>query len=222
MAILGQSQTVNVLGPSLYIPRHSNLFALNFSTGALALATEPYPWLGGSTGSFMTQLGDCLLDSGRWSKVNLVPFGVSATYSSEWAVGGDMNSRIPASIAQVAALGLHYDAILWMNGEGDASINATTAQVTSNTNSMIGSFRSAGVTAPVFVGLETWEGSSLPAGSAAVRAGQMAVINGVDVFQAMDTDTLDNTQRQDGTHFNNTGKAAVALGECAILKAALP
>lgn len=106
--------------------------------------------------------------------------------------------------------GLTPDAILWQQGETDAWGSTSTAAYQAALGQVIHAFRNEGVTAPFFVALTshiTIGGEREDPGDAAdVRAAQTVIVNGVDIFQGADTDTLDDTYRAHGTHFNSTGQ----------------
>lgn len=211
IVIFGQSQGCNNLGPTLYTVRNSGLKQLNINDGTVSAASEPLLGVSGTKSTFSVEMGDNLLDTGRWAQIILAPISWDGSYSSQWRNGGAYYSRVTSIISQIQALALNVGAIIWMQGEQDAGITEDQSVYVSNVLNAFSAFRNAGIRAPIFVPLETWAFSSLQSNSTNIRAAQAALANpDMQIFTGPDFDTLGNGFRQDGTHFNDPGKSAVA------------
>lgn len=213
---VGQSQQDNV-AESLYVPSNvSNMYSLCVQNGGVYQALDPLLGACGTGGNIQMRLGSKLITASKYANTIACPITVGGTTIAQWASGnspGVCYSRIPAMGARLAALGLAATVVLIRIGETDAGAGTSQAAMTAGLADMIASLNAAGMTCKKLVGLGTWIGGGLPAGSAAVRAAQAAVVDNVNVFQGFDGDTLDDTYRQGGVDFKATGIEAVAVGE---------
>lgn len=207
----GQSQMANFTGPSIYTITHpTQLFGINPSTDALAPLTEPMAGVDGTVDSFIPQLADDILTNLSLSALVVGDIAIGGTAFAQWAKGGAYNAKIPVMLADFAKQGVKIGAVIWGEGEQDATIGTSEASCVSSIISIVETFRDNGHNGPIFFALETWQ-NGIPAGSTAVRAAITAVAGGMDnVFVGPDLDTLGSSYRQsDNTHFNAAGEAAV-------------
>jgi hypothetical protein len=212
----GQSQTVNIMGgPGFvpYTPASTGNLNLNFLDGGLYLSGEPMMGCDQPFGNSSIRLADKIIETEIFESVITVPFGIGGTFASQWAAGGNLNRRITVACNRAAKLiaGSAKTVILRMQGESDAEGTTTQAQYEAFVQSELATFRAAGVTAPMFVSVETWDAGRLPPNAAAIRAAQMALVDNVNIFAGPDFDTLDNRYRYGGlTHFSEWGADQVA------------
>lgn len=213
---VGQSQQDNV-AESLYTPTNINfMFNLCVQNGGMYRAVDPLLGSCGTGGNIQMRLGDKLISAGKYTCTIACPITVGGTTIDQWKSGntpGICYSRISAIGARLASMGLAATVVLIRIGESDALAGTSQSAMTAGLADMIASLNAAGMTCKKLVGLASWIGGGLPAGSAAVRAAQAAVVDNVNVFQGFDGDTLDNTYRQSGVDFKAIGIEAVATGE---------
>jgi Carbohydrate esterase, sialic acid-specific acetylesterase len=214
ISIVGQSQGTNALGPTLYTIRNTSVLKqLNINDGTVSPASEPFLGVTGSVSTFFAQMADELADTKRWGQLILAPISVAATYSAEWVPGGDCYGRVTTIISQIKALNLSVGIIIWLHGEEDSQHMelTATAYISNVRRGPVAAFRAAGIRAPVIVPLETRVLGGLPTNSPAIRGAQKALVDpDARIVLGPDLDGLDNAYRQDGTHFNDPGKSAVA------------
>lgn len=208
--VLGQSLTSGH-DQTDYTPANSNaVFQLNVYDGGLYRAVDPLLGGEGTGGSYSTRLADKWVADGKYQSVVLVPIAVGGTTVAMWAPGGQLNHKIGVAARRLAALALSCSGVIWTQGEQDAFNGLSQASYAASLAGVISTFRVSGIAAPFFVALETWINGSQPAGAAAIRAAQAAVVDNVGVFQAGDTDTLGNSFRYDNTHWTAAGSDAAA------------
>lgn len=218
---LGQSNIGNYVYGS-YSPTGGagNLNLSVFDGGLYRAVDGPIIGPNGNQNSVLPQLADLLISGEHADRVVNVPVAVGGTFVADWAPGGLMHHRAKCAALRALSLGLVPDAVLWQQGENDASASTTESAYIASLTALKDALREYGVDCPIVVARGTWGGGEYPPNYLAVRAAQTNIVDGVDFFAGPDTDTLGNTYRADGTHFNATGAtAAAALWRDAILAA---
>lgn len=210
----GQSKSDNVVQSDSYAT--VNLTNYNFSIWDGLIYRSAGSLLGNATQvpaaqagvSYMTRLADKIITAGSKTKVILVPMAVNGVQSFNWAAGGMLEKRYTLVARRLADAGLTVTHILWDQGETDAINSVTAAAYTANMQSIRTLLNQAGITAPLYVALTTWQGTST---NTAVRTGQSNAVNGTTILAGPDLDTIPNTSR-DATaiHFNATGSDTAA------------
>lgn len=167
--------------------------------------------------NFLARLADKIITAGTVQRVVLCPMNSDGTVIADWIPGGHSNHWITAMCNRLASVGLVPDAVMWSLGESDAQAGTSQATFQAGMTAAIATFTAGGVSCPHYLEKCTWIAGSQPAGAAAIRAAIDALVNGTTIKAGPDTDTLNNTNRQDTTHWNATGAdAAAALWKTAL------
>lgn len=194
----GQSNAEKQGGPNPYTRRHADKVDLrDYGQG-------PYvSWLG--------ELGDLLIDTGKFAQVTIIGRAVGGSNVESWAAGGSNHANVAANCNEALSLGYTKAINISMIGEANATVgNITPEAYAAAVNSRIAAYKASGLQMEFFVPLETWTPNGQP-NEANVRAGQKLVVNNVDVFAGPDFDQLvSNQHRWINAHFNNAGLSAVA------------
>jgi hypothetical protein len=208
--VLGQSNVANNSEHAYTVLHSTKVQNLNPFNDKLYLSVEPMLGATGAVGSWLNRCGDVLIDAAAGQRVIWCPAPVGGSTFHQWSPRGPLNHRLGVAIRRCRAASLPVSGILLHLGETDAGNPAADqAVLTQRLLELIASSRGFGCFAPWFIAQVSWAGG-LQAGSAAVRGAQAAVVNGVDVFSWMDTDTIGAGGRYDNVHWNDTGDAAVA------------
>jgi hypothetical protein len=209
--VTGQSNAANNVDTK-YTPSNSKVENLNLWDGGIyraddaMLGTDAIGTLG--DGSWIGRLGDKLITDDTYDRVIFAPIAINGSSAEQWAANGDCNHRIAAVCARLLSLQLTPTFIISMQGEQDNNLGTTANNYRDRKRSEVATYRQCGVTAPYFVGGCTWRAG---AASATVQSGQaLATDAGLGIFAGANTDTLNNTYRQDTTHFTASGADAVA------------
>lgn len=213
----GQSNATNTMG-SDYTPVNSGKVLMhNVYDGAIYQYRDPALGAsGGQMGHHAGALADALIDAEVFDNVVVSTPAIGATSILDWtpesgaALSTWMWPRIVKTWNDLHSIGL--DPSVWqvMIGEQDAGGTTTQAEWVSRFNEMVGGLRALGSAGYVIVPRETWQLGGLQSNSAAIRAAQLEVVNpSAKVIQGPDLDTIGNTGRGDGTHFNITGRTAI-------------
>jgi lysophospholipase L1-like esterase len=166
--------------------------------------------------NYAMHLADKLIAAGHYDRVIIAPIGIGGTTVAQWEQGGVCNHRIGVLANRLAAQGYVPDMILWHQGESDHGITPST--YTRRLRSVIDTFRANGLSAPFLVAQASW---NLGVTDANVRAGQAGAVKGAGIFSGPNFDTLDNTYRDDTTHFNQLGAEAASSMWLSSIEAAL-
>jgi hypothetical protein len=194
----------------------------NFITGGVYTAKDDLLGCHGQGANIAVWLGDALINNNIYDRVILAPIGFSSTGSGQWAVGGDMNHRIPVLARRLSQKGYVPNFVLWQQGTADAAAGTAQAVTQANIQSMIDTFRANGIICPILISKESYQSPAIPSVTA-TRAAQAAVVNpAAKVYAGADADTLDATKRFDGLHFNYAGAAAWASLELTAIQAVPP
>lgn len=216
MILVGQSLAGN-WNDAAYTPTNTKVENFNIFDGGVYRCSGG-PLLGCDGGmksngtplsNIFPRVGDKLIDAEHFDRVIFAPMALGGSAINVWL--GPAAERILVMKRRLDAAGLAATHILFSGGETDAALGTSQATCEANLLSVLAAFRTVGIDAPMWVARETWASGSQPAGAAAVRAAQAAVVDNVDIFAGPDLDTLNNTNRDDTeTHFNATGADAAA------------
>lgn len=159
----------------------------------------------GRPSNYAMHLADKLILANKYARVVLAPIGLGGTLIADWKAGGAANHRIGVLAKRLSAQAYVPACVLIHLGENDHGVAQATAAA--GIQSIIDTFRTAGIASPVIVSRSTYSGGVT---DAAIRAAQTSVVNGVDVMPGPDLDTLGSSNRVDDLHFNQTGANAAA------------
>jgi hypothetical protein len=108
-----------------------------------------------------------------------------------------------------------------LQGESDTSDSTTQSAYAASLANVIAKPRADGFNAPWLVGLCSYNGTTT---SSAVRTAQSGIVNGTDIFQGGDTDSLTGSDRGTGgnaPHFSDAGATSAAAIWATAIEAAL-
>jgi hypothetical protein len=143
------------------------------------------------------------------------------TNVSKWTQGAPMRAEVFERIADLRALGLTPDYVLWQQGESDSLPFHTSPEgYAGAVRGFVDSLRGAGISAPVLIAQATrnrYTGSYEP-----VRAAQIGLAEpSLGILRGPDADRLGPEFRYDGLHLSEAGIAAMArMWVDAVLEAA--
>ena len=171
--------------------------------------------------NFNLRLADNLITANKFDRVILLIIQISGTGIAQWdpaqTTTGPGVGRFTAAFARLKARGITPGltnttiAILWGLGETDCALATPQATFAASLGNVITAARAAGFTqnlVPFFVAEESWVSG---AGCAAIEAAQTSIVNTPNnIWGGPNSDSLNNSNRQDTTHFNPTGAAANA------------
>jgi hypothetical protein len=233
----GQSISAN-LGEAAYKPR-GNAINFNPNDSHCYVATDPLlgaeAGQGSHVGSIWGYLCDELLATKRWDRCIIAPIAQGDTRITDWAPGGGDNHLVRETVEGLRANGLLPSAILYGQGESDASVHADPAAYQAHFDEMAASIRSF-ATAPILVAVETicyLENQDLVntdkdtrvakwIGQEAIQRAQRAVVSrDHGIFSGPDLDFISGeVGRWDGCHLSTYGlKAAAAQWKYFLLQA---
>lgn len=210
----GQSNSINITPSAITLTNGSVIDNFNVYDGGLydaagrLLGTQDAGY-----GAIVAKVADLLVTNGRFDRVIVVPVGISGTPISIWDNGGILADRIPLAMRRLASRGIVPGmtgvtfGLLWMQGEADKSGGTPQATYEASWANVKANAIAAGFSGRMFVCTETY---SLSTTSATIQAAQAGVRDGVTVFDGGNLDSLDDTNRQDTTHFNDAGALAAA------------
>lgn len=211
----GQSNSINITPSPMTLTNASVIDNMNVYDGGIydpgtgrLLGTQDAGY-----GAIVAEVADLLITNNRFDRVIIVPVGISGTPISVWDNGGVLVDRIPLAVRRLASRGIVPGmtgvtfALLWMQGEADKSGGTPQATYEASWANVKANAIAAGFSGRMFVCTETY---SLSTTSATIQAAQAAVRDGVTVFDGGNLDSLDDTNRQDTTHFNDAGALAAA------------
>ncbi|MGM4929702.1 sialate O-acetylesterase [Tardiphaga sp. 619_E2_N8_5] len=215
--VIGQSNACSV-SSTPYTPSNSLAHNLNIYDGGVYRMKDPplgcsqTPVTGSPpAGAWMGRLADKLINASVAARVIMVPAAMAGSYIGDHDPAGTQPNnyiRLKVALLRCAALGLTPDAVIWMQGEGDNVAGTSQANYTAALNRIIAQSRTDGYSGPWFVNKTTWNAG---AASATIQAAQDAVINhGTGIWAGANTDSLNNTNRQDLCHFTDAAMDSVA------------
>jgi Carbohydrate esterase, sialic acid-specific acetylesterase len=208
IVVLGQSNAANY-GMGRYEATEA---VDNFDpeSGRCFAAIDPLLGADGSGSSFVTRLGDILVQSGGFKRAIIVSIGVGGASVSELA--STHLNRIENLISKLHRAGLTPTHFLFEQGETDASQATTESQYLTSLTTLVWEFRSAGYLAPFYVALATKCDEVHPKNRDVIRRAQAdAVDNDLNIRRGPDIDMIGNSGRARGhCHMNEMGTLAQA------------
>lgn len=204
--IAGQSNAANA-GQVAQVAT-SDLVNRVLFNGVWEHADDPQPTATSVNGSPWPLLADAIVALTGFP-VGLISVAVGGSSITQWVVGGDewVDKLLPA-IQLFSDVGKRIRAILWHQGEYNAGTSMTQVEYEDCLKDAIDGSRAElgfDVTWGI-VDTATWQGGGLQANSPNIQAAQDVVATTYpDCFAGADTDSLDDTYRFDGTHFNVLG-----------------
>jgi autotransporter-associated beta strand protein len=200
----GQSNSANYGEPSNNTD--DRVSAMDFSTGAWTLASDPMPGADGSTGSVWTRLGP-LLTSAENVPVGFVCVGIGGSMVSQW-VPPSSEGYVKLKAAAQAFPASGFRAVLWHQGESDSLASTTPADYQTRLQSIIAQVRTdSGWTMPWYVAEASFHPASTLVQEEPVVAGQRRVMHADPlVFAGPATDDFHREGKLfDTVHFNAAG-----------------
>jgi hypothetical protein len=230
LLILGQSNAANY-GGQRFASKHGDKI-VNFFDGQCYVAASPLLGSSGTWGEYWTELGNHLVESGKFDTVVIAPLAYSGSaYSGntveQWARGGHLNAVLVDALSQIKADGYAVTHVLWDQGELDYSLGTSEGAYRERFLSMIDTLRGEGVTAPVYLTIaskcvEPSNGDPRrhSADNPVVRA-QLALSSGEgNIRRGVNMDALlDRLDRYDDCHIGGGGAEKVAQAWAEIILA---
>ena len=213
--VMGQSNNESE-APSAYTPTNgSAIDDFNVYDGSLYVASDPHlgtSWNSTGPGLMDFRLADAFITSGTFARVILVPMAIGGSNVLQWANGGPMQNLPCIALKRLAARGITPGmtnvtfAVDWGQGEAEASLSTSQSTYQTALGQIKTNMQACGWIGRFFVNVETWNNTTY----APAAAAQAAVVDNVFFFAGANLDSLNNSNRVDTTHFNDTGSAAGA------------
>jgi hypothetical protein len=224
LLVLGQSNAANY-GGQRFASKHGDKI-VNLFDGRCYVAASPLLGSTGTKGEYWTELGNHLIETGKFDTVVIAPMAYSGSAVERWARGGDLNAILVATLSKIKADGYAITDVLWDQGEYDYVLGTSEAAYRERLLSMIDTLRGEGVlAAPVYVSIASkclepsnGGGRRHSANNPVVRA-QLALSNGEDnIRRGVNTDDLlGGLDRYDDCHIGGIGAQKVAQAWADIL-----
>jgi hypothetical protein len=216
LLLIGQSNAGNH-GGQRFGSEHGEAI-VNFFDGQCYVAASPLLGSDGTSGEYWTQLGNLLLDRGTFDKVVLAPLAVSGSEVSRWAHGGDLNTIMIETAGRLQRSGYRATHVIWVQGEIDYVKGTNEREYRDRFVSLVGSLRTNGVAAPVYVGVATKclgasnGGTRLHSADNPVARAQQALRDpAANLRSGVNSDALlGDLDRYDDCHFGASGEQKVA------------
>ena len=233
LLILGQSNAGNY-GGQRFASKHGAKI-INFFDGQCYVAASPLLGSSGTWGEYWTELGNRLIESGKFDTVVIASLAYSGSaYSGntveQWARGGALNAVLVDALRKIRADGYAITHVVWDQGELDYVLGTSEAAYRERFLSMVDTLRGEGVTAPVYLSIaskcvEPSNGDPRrhSADNPVVRA-QLALSSGEgNIRRGVNTDALlDGLDRYDDCHIGGGGAEKAAQAWADILLAEKP
>lgn len=211
----GQSNAGNWQGPALHSFSNAKVQMLSPLNGMIYTAVEPMLGSDGGLSSVVALVADGLISAGNCARVIVAMGAAGGTSIAQHTPGNPSNyqAHITNAVSRFRSMGLLSQCVqsaIWIQGENDAQTATTQSQYQAMLNQVWQPAFDMGWTGKVTVALCTWSSGSLQANSAAIRAAQAAVVDGIKFVAGPDIDAYNNSYRRDTTHLNNSGQAFVS------------
>lgn len=205
--ITGQSNAGNY---GRGIRRRSESRVYNAYHGRLYRARDPLLGSDGLGISPWIPFAETLLQRGAAQSVVLALAVRGGMGVREWNQGGSMRTELFARVADLRALGLAPDYVLWQQGESDAfPFHTTPEDYARSVRDLVESVRQAGISAPVLIVQATRNLYAGPSGP--IRDAQARLVDPArGMLRGPDTDRLGPEFRYDGVHFSEAGITALS------------
>jgi hypothetical protein len=223
LVVLGQSNAANY-GGQRYRSRHGAKL-VNYIDGRCFIAASPLLGSSGTKGEYWTEVGNGLIDSGKFDQVVLAPVTLSGSEVLRWARGGDLNAVLKQALSSLQQSHYTPTYILWHQGEMDAVIETAEHDYRDRFLSMVDTIRGSGVTAPIYVSttskcLEPSNGAKKThaADNPVVRAQAALPDSTKEIRAGVNSDALlDEDDRYDDCHLGGSGEEKIAREWTSIL-----
>lgn len=221
---VGTSNDANV-DPSAYAAVNTSaLDNFNVEDGTIYPAVDPQ--LGTTlvvassvgVGCPALRIADVLVNTGKFARVVIVPLGIGASTSAEWATGR-FSTRLPIAIGRLAARGIVEGTNVTFTslcGLGELDHGVAQATFQANVGTLITASRTAGMASGLWlIAKKTYLSGSA---DATIQAAQAALVNhGAGIWAGPDADALiGNTcsgsacRQADNTHWSTNGSLSYA------------
>jgi len=191
-----------------FIADRSGMVSVQTESGDWALADKPEPLPGAmAAGSPWPMLGELLACSER-IPIGFINVAVGGTSTEQWLPTGDLYPALKRALS-----GRRVRAVLWHQGESDASEDSSTERTYQNMVTVIERSRAdAGWRVPWYVALASRTPSTTRQQEQAVRAAQAALFRMGLALPGPDTDTyVPESMRYDQLHFGQVGLVVHAI-----------
>jgi Carbohydrate esterase, sialic acid-specific acetylesterase len=220
LLVLGQSNAANY-GGRRFASKHGDKI-VNFFDGQCYLAASPLLGSGGTMGEYWTELGNHLIESGKFDTVVIAPVAYPGSIVERWARGGDLNAVLVDTLSKIKADGYAITHVLWDQGETDYVLGTSEDAYRERLLSMIDTLRGEGVTAPVYLSIASKcfeRGTRRHSADNPVVRAQLALSSGEgNIRRGVNTDALlDGLDRYDDCHIGGGGAEKVAQAWADIL-----
>lgn len=217
IVVAGQSYAANMpfTDPDAYVSQYTPRGAvsqLNVFDGNFYAAADPLLGTSGVGGSMWTRMADRLIQSGKYDSVVLVPLAVGGSSVHDWQPGGSLFRKLELAFRELqTAGGLAPTHFIWEQGVAD-SVSDPNAYA-SALFSMFGTLRSHGMTAPIYMNVNSESGGTVApdpgvaAKQAAFGAEQSLIATsypGLGIFQGVNFNQQPGLYTPDG-HFTSAG-----------------
>ncbi|OHD69801.1 MAG: hypothetical protein A2W19_09495 [Spirochaetes bacterium RBG_16_49_21] len=200
----GQSNSGNH-GETLYRPKYP---VFNFFNGRCYRAEDPLLGATGDRGSVWSRLGDLLIQRGLYDKVMIIPIGVGSTTIEQWTARGYLHSRIVDAVREAQSNGFTITHLFWVQGGSEKNTSGNEENKKNykkNFLEMLGSIRSLGVDAPIYVAVSTYNGAGF---NRDIQEAQRELAGPKNrIYAGPDNDRLyrDKTNEWEQVHLSNKG-----------------
>lgn len=225
IVIFGQSLAANNSSGTYTVTNPTKVLNFNIFDGKcyqaqyVLLGTTQFG--GTSDGSYLTMMGDNLINNDGVAQVVLIPAAVNSTLIAQWA----SSQTAPYLLDNIATVARRLNAaniipteIIWEQGESDCGASTSQSSYSASLAVVIAAIRSVWPSTPIIINsAETYVGGVT---CSSVAAAQAAAVNpAAGIFAGANLDSLGSGDRQvDNTHFTVTGAAlAAALQEATIV-----
>lgn len=209
---LGQSNIANEVEPAESPQRHQNVF--NFFEGDCTLAESPLLGATGFGGEWLSELGDRLIQSGRYNRVIIAPASVGGQLIARFT-NGDLSEMIARTVSSLTSR-YHVTQVIWHQGESDAIASTDPQIYRAMFLQIVAQLRRHGVDAPIFVSTTTFcpSGGQSKDDNPIHRIQKILPDPDIGVFAGVDTDAFDpNVSRFDGCHLSRQAQSWAADAE---------
>jgi len=213
--VLGQSNAANCTNFGYNAANANKIDCLNIYDGGTYEGTNPLLGCSSldndhvSTSNMFVRLADKLIAADIHRRVILIPIAINGSSVQAWASPSGFRDRLRVACRRANALDLPITGFLWQQGEADTVNGTSQTDYAAALQSLISYVRDLSwdvdhfsFPAPWFIARSSYY---LGQTSAAVIAGQNAVVNGIDVFAGPNTDVILSGGRQDNAHWNSIG-----------------
>lgn len=210
--VAGQSLADSSVNATYSPTNASKIDEINVFDGGCYQAADPMigaSAAGAAYGCFFLRLADKMIIAGKFQRIILVPIAMGGSSITDWAPGGIYHLKLLAAPKRVIAAGIPLNAIsavLWQQGETDASNSMLQATYKANHDAMTTAFRA------LHGNIRWFLAKSTTINYAPIRSAvDQIVAAGPQTFAGADTDTITGgTNRYDSVHPTATGADAMS------------